>query len=193
MRRTPTDPAKAAWKPLGGACALVLASTAFVGCLMQPDVAMSVTTADGHKMEVPLSAPPGPATDGVVTVNAIQFAPWDMNADNKAKTLAFSFVIQFRPGTAPAKIVVEDDTESPILQIFEDDHPKILKENLWGGISKPFAPSDEHVNWVLNVDNNVRIYRVTVVLTDGTTHVILKPVFVPANMKAFMQKHLDLT
>jgi hypothetical protein len=182
-----------ALKPLVASVALALAALTLAGCLMQPEVAMSVTTADGQKLEVPLNAAPGPATDGVVTVNAVQFAPWEMNADNKAKTLAFSFVIQFVPGALPAKILIEDDTEAPILQIFEDDNPKIVKDNLWGGVSKPFAPSDEHVNWVLNLDNNVRVYRVTVRLKDGTSHVILKPIFVPAGMKTYMQKHLDLT
>ncbi len=129
---------------------------------MQPEVAMSVTTADGQKIEVPLNAAPAQVTDGVVTVDAIQFAPWDVDADNKAKTLAFSFVVQFAKGAVPTKITVEDDTEEPILMIHEDDHPKVAtKDNFWGAVSKPFAPSDEHVNWILNLDNNVRVYRVT--------------------------------
>lgn len=178
-------------RPLIGA--LTIALLGLGGCLMQPEVAMSVTTADGQKLEVPLSAAPGPVGDGVVTVNAIQFAPWDVNAEGKAKTLAFSFIIQFAPGAKPSRILIEDDTEAPILEIYEDNHPKILKDNLWGAVSKPFAPSDEHVNWVLNLDNNIRVYRVTVKLQDGTTHVLLKPVFVPANMKYFMRKRLDIS
>jgi hypothetical protein len=164
-----------------------------MGCQMQPDVAMAVTTADGQKLEIPFSSSPAPITDGVVTINSIQFAPWELNADKKAKTLAFSFLIQFAPGAVPAKIVIEDDTEAPILTIFEDDHPSIVKNNLWAGVSRPFAPSDEHVNWVLNLDNSVRVYRVTVTLKDGTTHVLLKPVLIPAGMKSFMQKRLDMT
>jgi hypothetical protein len=183
---------KRLWKPT---CIAALACAAWIptGCQMQPDVAMSVTTADGEKLEVPFNSAPTPVTDGKVTVNSIQFAPWEMNADNKAKSLAFSFLIQFSPGSDPAKIVVEDDTEQPILMIFEDDHPHVVKNNLWAGISRPFAPSDEHVNWVLNLDNNVRVYRVTVTLKDGTTHVLLKPVLIPAGMKSYMQKRLDTT
>jgi hypothetical protein len=177
--------------PFAAAAAIGLCGLA--GCLMQPEVAMSVTSADGQKLEVPVTTAPTPVTDGTVTVNVLQFAPWELDADNKAKTLAFSFVIQFKPGTRPAKILVEDDTELPILQIFEEDHPKIVKDNLWGGVSRPFAPSDEHVNWVLNLDNNIRVYRVTVTLTDGTTHVLLKPVLIPANMKLYMRRRLEGT
>jgi hypothetical protein len=185
---------------LGTFAALGLAALVLVSCSMQPEVAMAVTTADGVRLEVPLSAAPPPVSDGVVSVDAIQFAPWDIDAQNKAKTVAFSFVIGFKPGTVPTSIVIEDDTEQPILEIFRTEAPKTVKNpndplkfDLWGGVSKPFAPSDEHVNWILNLDNNIRVYRVTVVLKDGTTHVLLKPVFVPANMKSFMRKRLEVS
>jgi hypothetical protein len=178
-------------KLLGIACVLVLAGLVPTACVMQPEFAMSVTAADGQKLQVPFNAKPAPVTDGVVTVNTIQFAPWELDADNKAKTLAFTFVVGFKPGAVPAKIVIEDDTELPILQIFEDDHPKLLKDNLWGGVSRPFAPSDEHVNWVLDLDNNVRVYRVTVTLKDGTNHVLYKPILIPATMKSYMRKRLE--
>jgi hypothetical protein len=179
-------------KPL--IAALSLSALCLAGCVMQPDVAMSVTTADGQKIEVPFSGAPPPTTDGVVTVEQLQFAPWDVDQQqHKATTLAFSFIIRFKPGSEPARILIEDDTELPILTLFESRNPRIVKDNLWAGLSRPFSPSDEHVNWVLNLDNSVRVYRVTVTLKDGTTHVLLKPVLVPAAMKSFMQKRLETT
>jgi hypothetical protein len=199
MRRILRTPVNPPLKLLGTCAALALAAVLLASCSMQPEVAMAVTTADGVRLEVPLSAMPPPVTDGVVSVDAIQFAPWDLDAENKAKTVAFSFVIGFKPGTVPTSILIEDDTEQPILEIFRIENPKTvknpsdpLKYDLWGGVSKPFAPSDEHVNWILNLDNNIRVYRVTVVLKDGTTHVLLKPVFVPGNMKSFMRKRLEV-
>lgn len=172
--------------------AAAVACLGLCGCLMQPDVAFSVTTADGQKLEVPMSAPNTVVTDGRVALNMLQFAPWQVEG-NVAKTLAFSFVIQFKPGDMPTKIVIEDDTEAPILQIFEEDHPSLVKDNLWAGVSRPFGPSDEHVSWIQNVDNNVRVYRVTVTLSDGTTHVLMKPVFIPGPMKSYMRKRLGLS
>ena len=177
--------------PAALAGALALAALALGGCLMQPSVAVSVTAADGQKLEVPLSTAPAPVTDEVVTVNSLQFAPWEADPD-KPKTLAYTFVVQFKPGAVPAKIVIEDDTEDPILQIFEDDNPKFAKANIWGGFSRPFAPDDEHVQWMLNLDNNVRVYRFTATLKDGTVHVLYKPVFIPAAMKAFMRRRLGI-
>jgi hypothetical protein len=162
------------------------------GCNMKPDVAMSVTTADGQTLQVPLSLANTPVTDDRVTLKALQFAPWEVEG-GVAKTVAFSFIIGFKPGDAPSKIVIEDDTENPILMIFEEDHPKIVKDNLWAGVSRPFSPSEDQVSWILNVDNNVRVYRVTVTLTDGSTHVLLKPVFIPSQMKYMMRKHLGLS
>jgi hypothetical protein len=189
MLRTPITLMKPLPKPL--IAGLALAALGLAGCVMSPDIAMSVTTADGQKIEVPFNTAPAPVTDGVVTVQQLQFAPWDVDDQHKAKTLAFTFLIQFAPGSEPTRILVEDDTELPILAIFESDNPKIVKNNLWAGVSRPFAPSDEHVNWVLNLDNNVRVYRVTVTLKDGTKHVLLKPVMVPTAMKTFMQKRLE--
>jgi hypothetical protein len=193
MPRTLLTPLNTPFKAGLLAAALALAALWHSGCQMTPDYAMSVTSADGVKLQVPFNGPPVPVTDGVVTVNAIQFAPWELDANNKAKTLAFSFLIGFKPGAVPERILIEDDTESPILQLFEDDHAKIVKNNLWAGVSKPFAPSDEHVNWVLDLDNNVRVYRVTVTLKDGTTHVLYKPVLIPAAMKQFMRSRLEST
>jgi hypothetical protein len=199
MLRTLRTPVKLPWKLLGKSACVALAALVLASCSMQPDVAMAVTTADGVRLEVPLSSATPPVTDGVVSVDAIQFAPWELDAENKAKTVAFSFVIGFKPGTVPVSIKIEDDTEQPILEIFHTDAPKTVKNpndplkfELWAGVSKPFAPSDEHVNWILNLDNNIRVYRVTVVLKDGTTHVLLKPVFVPSGMKSFMRKRLEL-
>ena len=180
-------------RPRPQAALLLLFVVGLGGCLMHPEIAMSVTSADGQKLEVPYNGPQPVVTDGTVTIDSLQFAPWELDANNKAKSLAFSFLIGFSPGALPAKIVIEDDTQLPILLLFEDDNPKIVKKNLWAAVSKPFAPSDEHVNWVLDLDNNVRVYRITVTLKDGSVHVLLKPVLVPAPMKAFIRTRLETT
>jgi len=174
------------------AALLTLCGAGLAGCNMQPEVAMSVTSADGQKLEVPYNAPQAVVTDGVVTVEQLQFAPWEMDANGKAKNLAFSFLLKFETPAQPAKIVIEDDTQLPILPLFEDDAPKLVRVNFWAALSKPFAPSDEHVNWVLDLDNNVRVYRLTVTLKDGSVHVLLKPVLVPAAMKAFIRNKLEM-
>ncbi|HEY4990171.1 MAG TPA: hypothetical protein VII09_10210 [Opitutaceae bacterium] len=170
---------------------VALASLALSGCVMQPDVSATALTADGEKIEVPLTTQPVPVTDGTITIPLFRFAPWDMGKD-KPKALVFNFIVEFKPGSVPTSILIEDFTEMPILQIYRDDKPKLLR-NTWGAVSATFAPQDEHVKWVLTLDNNVRVYRFTIKLTDGTTHVLLKPVFVPGNMKQYMRAELGLT
>jgi len=36
------------------------------------------------------------------------------------------------------------------------------------------------------------VYRFTVLLKDGTTHVLLRPIFVPAPMKDFIRSQLGI-
>jgi hypothetical protein len=158
---------------------------------MQPNVSVRVTVADGSTMDVPLTQAPPPVTDGVVSVKNFQFAPWDMGKD-KPKAITFTFVVGFAEGAEPASVVVDDFTEQPILEIFADKNAHVVKDHLWGAVTLPFAPQDEHVKWVLNLDNNVRVYRFTIKLRDGTTHVLLRPIFVPAQMKDFMRTQLGV-
>jgi hypothetical protein len=106
--------------------------------------------------------------------------------------MVFNFVIKFEHGATPTSVKVEDVTEDPILEIYHEDHAHLMKKNVWGGTSRPYAPQDEHVKWILTLDNNIRIYRFTVKLADGTTHVLLKPVMVPAYMKDFIRTQLGL-
>ena len=174
---------------------LILALAALLvggsSCLMQPSVSVRITVADGSSMDVPLTEVPPPVTDGVVTIRSFQFAPWDMGKD-KPKAVAFTIAMAFAAGSAPESIRVEDFTEQPILEIFTDTHARVGKDGLYAGVSKPFAPEDEHVKWIMNLDNNVRVYRFTVKLKDGTTHVLLRPIFVPAPMKDFIRNQLGI-
>ncbi len=187
MPRTPTSPSAAC---LGLAPALLFLAL-ICGCQMEPSVSVRVQDADGQTIDVPLGSRPEPVTDGVVTVENFQFAPWDMGKD-KPKAITFTFVVGFAVGSEPSSIIVDDFTEQPVLRIFEDQKAHITKDHLLGAVSLPFDPHDEHVKWINNLDNNVRVYRFTVKLKDGTTHVLLRPMFVPAQMKDFIRTQLGI-
>ena len=175
---------------LAGALAAALLGVA--GCVVRPDVSVRVTTADNKVVDLPLTTAPGPVGDGVVTVQSLQVSPWDVDKEKgKAKTLAFTFVVQFQAGSVPARISIEDVTEAPILPIFEDKDPKLVKNNMWGAVSSPVNPHDEHVNWLLTLDNTVRVYRFTVTLKDGSTHVVYKPIYLSAQMKNFIRSTIE--
>jgi hypothetical protein len=169
---------------------MVLAGLA--GCVMAPDIAMKLTTADGVDIQVPLNTEPEPITDGVITLEPLHIAPWNLDADGKATTLAFTFLVQFKQGYKPANILVEDVTEEPILEVYQDNDPTahFSKLSFWGGVSKPFAPPDEHVKWMLTEDNTVRVYRFTIKTSDGVSHVLREPLVVSMRMKATVRSHL---
>jgi hypothetical protein len=161
------------------------------GCQFAPSVSAKVTTADGETIEVPLESGNTPVTDGIVTVRNFQFAPWDMGPD-KPKALTFTFVVGFKEGYEPSSVLVEDFTEQPILQVFSDPKAHPSRNHFWAAVTTPYAPQDPHMNWMLDLDNSIRLYRFTVKLKDGTTHVLLKPMFVPAQMKMFMRTQLGI-
>ena len=187
----PRDP-KVSMNPAYLRLAPALVALGLLGaCQMQPSVSVRIQAADGQTLDVPLSSAPEPVTDGVVTVKNLQFAPWDMGKD-KPKAITFTFVVGFAEGSEPASILVEDFTEQPVITIFDDPKAHTVKDHLWGAVTRPYDPHDEHVKWILNLDNNVRVYRFTVKLRDGTTHVLLKPIFVPAQMKEFMRTQLGV-
>lgn len=173
--------------------AVALALVFLAGCVMQPDIAMKITTADGVDIQVPLNTVPEPITDGIVTLEPLHLTPWNVDADGRAKTIAFAYLIQFKQGYRPANIVIEDVTEEPILETFQDKDPgaHVGKFNLWGQVSAPFAPSDEHVKWMLTEDNSVRIYRFTIKTTDGVVHVLREPLVVSVRMKDTVRQHLS--
>jgi hypothetical protein len=183
--------------PKGVFRALALAALTLVlgqpGCVMAPAISLSVVTADGEKLDVPLNTAPVPVTDGTMTLKVFQMSPWQVGPD-KPKQIAFSVIIQFVPGSVVTSMRIDDVTEAPIENIFDDPKGKVgaMKDNVWGTVTHPFAPQDEHINWILTVENSVRIYRLTAKLADGTTHTVLKPLFVPAAVKDFMRTQLGL-
>jgi|SRR5271165_7559741 len=175
---------------LGLAGAAAAASLAVAGCLMQPSYSASVTTADGVQIEVPLSRDPVVVDDGTVSVKRFQFAPWALEG---GKGLAFAFELEFKGGSKPEEISVDDVSDTPILGVYTDKSPKLSKDNLWKAVSPPHHPADELVKWMMTLDNTVKVYRFTVRLADGTTHVLRYPIFAPVQMKSFMKGQLGVS
>ncbi len=155
---------------------------------MQANFSANITTGDGVQMEVPLTTAPAQVGDDSVVVKRFQFAPWTMGT---GKGLAFAFQLQFKHGAEPAEVAVDDVSDTPILNIFNDKAPILVKDT-WNAVTPPHNPADEYAKWIMSLENSVKVYRFTVKLKDGTTHVLRYPVFAPANMKAFMRTQLGV-
>jgi hypothetical protein len=171
---------------------IAVLSLAAGGCLMQADYSVTVTTADGVTLEVPLSRKfeIGPsATDDAVEVKNFQFLP--MKKDD-VKTMGYAFELRFKGNHRPALIVVADVTEDPIKDLLTDSAPKMMRENLWLSATQGYNPNEERMNWVLGLDNGVRTYRFTVTMTDKSVHVLRMPIFVPGDAKSFFRAELGI-
>jgi hypothetical protein len=167
-------------------------SLAAGGCLMQASYDVNVTTADGVTLEVPLSAKfviAPSAIDDQVEVRNFRFMPLKVEP---VKTMAYEFALQFKKGSKPASIVVEDDTEDRIWSLYEDTAPKLLKGDIWIATTPGFNPNEERMNWLNSLDNGVRVLRFTVTLTDKSVHVLRLPIFVPGQAKAMFRSELGI-
>jgi hypothetical protein len=172
------------------AVALAGITLAVSGCLLQATYSIKITTGDNVVMEVPVTASAQlHAADDAMTVVNFRFVPLTKDQE---KALGYFFDVEFLGDSRPASVTVDDVSELPILNILEDKAPKMVNKVHWFGTSKPYNPADEHLAWVGTLDNGVRVFRFTVKLTDGTTHVIRLPILMPGNTKMIFRSELGL-
>ena len=156
---------------------------------MQASYSANVTTADGVQIEVPLSREPIVIEDSAVSIKRFLYQPLPLD---KGKGLAFAFMLEFKGGAKPVAIEVDDVSDMPILSVHTDNAPKLSNKNEWSAGTAPRPATDDLVKWLMTLENSVKVYRFTVKLADGTTHVLRYPVFAPGPMKAYMRSQLGL-
>jgi hypothetical protein len=169
---------------------MALLSLGVAGCLMQASYSAMITTADGSTVEAPLGDTKMDVGDGTVTVNRFQYVPQLL--PDKSKGMVMTFEAVFKEGVKPVSIIVEDITEAPILPVLNETKPKLTKDAHWVGVTTAKHADDVTFEWMLNLDNSVRVYRFTIDATDGKVHVLRVPVFVPGQMKYFVRSQLGV-
>jgi hypothetical protein len=155
------------------------------GCVMEQNYDARVTTAEGEVIEVPLAPHPVNETDGVVTLFLFQYAP--MTLPDGTKRLEIKFDAGFVKGAQPARIVVRDISEAPIMTILDDRSPA-MDGAVWRGKTVPLGAADDALKFMTNIDNSIRIYRFTFTLVDGSVHVLTLPIMVPGYLKEAIEK-----
>ena len=171
---------------LAGSLAVLALGTG--GCLMQASYSAMVTTADGTTVEAPLGDTKPSVGDGTVTVNRFQYVPQLL--PDKSKGIVMTFEAVFDDGALPGSILVEDITEAPIFAVLNETHPKMVKSTHWIGVTTPKHLDDPTYEWMLNLENTVKVYRFTITTNDGKVHVLRVPVFVPSQMKYFVRTQI---
>ncbi|HEY5079568.1 MAG TPA: hypothetical protein VII43_06955 [Opitutaceae bacterium] len=172
------------------AVALAGLTLSISGCLLQADYSIKITTGDNVVMEVPVTSTTMLNTgDEAMKVVNFRFVPL---SKDQQKAMGYLFEVDFLGGNRPTSIVVDDVSDQPILNVIEDPAPKLFNSVHWVGTSKPYNPADEHMNWVSSLDNGVRVFRFTVKMKDGTTHVLRLPILMPANTKMIFRAELGI-
>jgi hypothetical protein len=183
-------------KSAGGLCAiraagglLVLAGALMLGGCATGDYAYVSTISTGERIQIPLErGSPTMAKKGTLTVRNAALIP---NIVSKNKELQFLFAL-IDSGTVPLKSVrVEDVTDEHALLMAEDLEPKVVNHQ-WSTTSRMFTAGEPALAWVAHLDNSMRIYRFTVVKSDGSTTVLDQGWLVPGWAKVPMRSALGL-
>ncbi len=157
---------------------------------MQPSFSAKTTTADGVVIEVPMSRTPLVIEDDAISVKRVLFTPVKVD---KVSEITILFQLEFQKGLKPVLITVDDVSDDPILNVMTVKDPPLSDKNHWNAASPPHNPADEYAKWMLTLDNTIKVYRFTVKLADGTTHVLRYPVYVPGMMKGYMRAQMGVT
>jgi hypothetical protein len=129
------------------------------------------------------------ASDDVMEVTNFKFMPVKKS---DAGTMGFIFELKFKGGAVPTSITVDDDTEAPIVFLYRDDAPKLVKGDRWQCVTPGFNPADEKVNWINTLDNGLRVYRFTATFAGGKSDILRLPVFVPGDVKAMFRAEIGI-
>ncbi len=153
----------------------VLFFLVLTGCV-SPGPELRVTLADGRQLIVSMK-------DGRVVGEENKYvkvsgARFMYNAELKNGTHVF--VLEFTAGSIPASIKIEDFSDTKVDLMVQDLKPE-LKGQLWNHTCPPVSLNDPSMIWMHDIDDGFRIYRVVVVLQDGTEvklhHVAIYPSF----------------
>ncbi len=175
---------------LSAAGALGALALAAAGCSVNASYSVKITTGDGVDMEVPIAKRfEINASDDVMEVTNFKFMPVKRNDEG---TMGFAVEIRFKGGARPTSITMDDDTEDPIVFVFTDASPKLVKGDRWQAATPGYNPADPRVNWVSTLDNGLRVYRFTATLADGKVDVLRLPIFVPGMAKEMFRTELGI-
>ncbi len=140
----------------------VLFFLVLVGCV-SPGLEVRVTLADGRKLVVAVKDGRVVGEDNkYVRVRTARFM-----YNTQQKNGAYVFTLGFSPGSIPASVKIEDVSDAKAGLMVHDTKPE-LKDQFWHYASPPIGLDDPSMKWMHDIDDSFRIYRINVVLKDGT-------------------------
>jgi len=155
----------------------VLVFLGLVGCV-SPGPEVRVTLADGRKLIVSMK-------DGRVVGEENKYVKVGMARfmyNMQQKNGAYVFTLGFTVSSIPASVKIEDVSDLKSTLMVQDLKPE-LKAQLWHNACPPISLDDPSMKWMHDIDDSFRIYRITVVLKDGTEVILHHAAIYPSYAK----------
>ena len=163
---------------------LVLLFLPLAGCAvpMTSSNTYMVPIANGESMEISIK------NGGLVLAEAdgIHILQVALNPSSDKKQIVYTFEFSAKSGLVPTHILIEDMTEAPVRTVAEDAAPK-LKDGHWKVDTPVLDPKDPAFEWLVQLDDTIRVYRFTITLADGRQIVLKQPQMFPVFMKQLIR------
>ena len=112
--------------------------------------------------------------------------------DGKTKQGTFSAEFLAKTGRTPQSVEVVDVSDDTPKPFTTDTHPTLNKDQKWTWQSDPFTPDPANAKWLFEIENSVRVYRFTIVTSDGRRLVMYEGASYPAFIKTYIRKQMGL-
>ena len=120
--------------------------------------------------------------DFKVEIAVLQFNSATKQAD-------YAFGIHVKRGGPPRSVKVDDVSDEEPSRLLETDHVS-LDHGHWKAQSEPFVPDAQNAKWLFEIDKSIRVYRFTVVTSDGRSDVLYQGCPYTVGIKEYLRKQL---
>ncbi len=169
--------------------AMIALVASLAGCAvpMTSSNTYEVPLANGEKMQ--MSVVNGGI--GKLSAGGIHIVQNELNPMADKKHVAFVFEIAVKEGLVPKHITIEDMTEDPVRVLVDDPAPRLANGH-WKFTTPALDPKQPGTEWIIQLDDTIRVFRFTVTLGDGSQVVLKQPAMYPIVLKSIIRKMADM-
>jgi hypothetical protein len=172
------------------ALAVLCVSAAILAGCATGEYAFVTRVSTGERLQLPIkNGEPLHPKSGTIEIAYAGVQPGLSPAN---KEFIYYFSLWENSGKAPRSIKVEDITDDKAVLMVEDLSPKLSSLNRWGASSRAYTGTDPEMHWVSYVDESMRVFRFTIINSEGQKVILDQGWFLPAWAKAAMRKALDM-
>jgi hypothetical protein len=159
----------------------------FAGCTSSaPSVRIRISGGEKLMVDLARGGAIGPENE-YLTIKAAGVL---LNSKEKKVSQAFGIELKKTDPTL-RRVKVEDVSEATSQPLVDDTNPEV-KARGWRWIGPLMEPDDKSLTWIYNIDETFRVYRFTIVLSDGRELVIYHAAFYSPFMKFQLRTALGL-